>query len=81
MRTRHSQSFKIRAVEKALNRAQGITLTEIIDELGIGRSTLSKWVRDARNNDLENPAGGGILSSRKKKIEKRPQDWSSGGTA
>ncbi len=76
MRTRHSQSFKIRAVEKALNRAQGITLTEIIDELGIGRSTLSKWVRDARNNDLENPAGDGILNSRKKKIEKRPQDWS-----
>lgn len=78
MRTRHSQSFKIRAVEKALNRADGITLNEIIDELGIGRSTLSKWVRDARNNDLENLTGGGILSSRNKKKEKRPQDWSLG---
>jgi len=76
MRTIHSQSFKIRAVEKALNRANGITLNEIVDELGIGRSTLSKWVREARNNDLENPVGSGILSTRKKKKEKRPQDWS-----
>jgi len=76
MGTRHSQSFKMRAVEKALNRADGITLNEIIDELGIGRSTLSKWVRDARNDDLESFTGGGILSSRNKKKEKRPQDWS-----
>lgn len=76
MRTRHSQSFKMRAVEKALNRADGTTLTEIIDELGIGRSTLSKWVRDARNNELGKLTGSGILSSRKKKKEKRPQDWS-----
>jgi transposase-like protein len=66
----------MRAVEKALNRAKGITLNEIIDDLGIGRSTLSKWVRDARKNGLENPAGGEIVSSRNKKKEKRPQDWS-----
>ncbi len=70
MRTRHSQSFKIRAVEKALNRADGMTLNEIIEELGIGRSTLSKWMRDARNNNLES-----TLSSHNKKKEKRPQDW------
>lgn len=76
MRTIHSQSFKIRAVEKALNRANGVTLNEIVDDLGIGRSTLSKWVRDARNNVLENHAGGETLSSRNKKKEKRPQDWS-----
>jgi len=72
MRTKHSASFKIRAVEKALNRANGITLNTIIDELGIGRSTLTKWVRDARYNKLENLTGGGTLSSRN---EKRPQDW------
>ena len=78
MRTKHSQSFKMRAVEKALNRGAGITLNEIIEELGIGRSTLSKWMKDAKNNELENLTGGGILSSRNKKKEKRPQDWSLG---
>ncbi len=76
MRTIHSESFKMRAVEKALSRANGITLNEIVDDLGIGRSTLGKWVREARKNGLENHAGGGRLSSRKQKKEKRPQDWS-----
>ena len=75
MSTRHTQSFKMQAVEKALSRAAGITLKEIVDELGIGRSTLEKWVRDARNNDLEYIPEGEILSSRNKNKEKRPQDW------
>jgi len=76
MSTRHTQSFKIQAVEKALSRAAGITLKEIVDELGIGSSTLGKWMKEARNNDLESPAGGGILRSSDKRREKRPQDWS-----
>ena len=76
MSARHTQSFKMQAVEKALSRAAGITLKEIVDELGIGSSTLGKWMRDARNNDLESTAGGGILMSSDKRKEKRPQDWS-----
>ncbi len=75
MSTRHTQSFKMQAIEKALSRAAGVTLKEIVDELGIGRSTLEKWMRDARNNDLECPAGDGILLSSGKRREKRPQDW------
>ncbi len=75
MSTRHTPSFKMQAVEKALSRAAGITLKEIVDELGIGSSTLGKWMRDARNNDLECTAGGGILMSSDKRREKRPQDW------
>ncbi len=75
MSTRHTQSFKMQAVEKALSRAAGITLKEIVDELGIGSSTLGKWMRDARNNGLECVRDGEILSSRNKKKEKRPQDW------
>jgi len=76
MSTRYTQSFKMQAVEKALSRAAGITLKEIVDELGIGRSTLEKWMRDARNNDLESTEGGGILMSGNKRRERRPQDWS-----
>lgn len=75
MSTRHTQSFKMQAVERALSRAAGITLKEIVDKLGIGSSTLGKWMRDARNNDLESTAGGGILISSDKRREKRPQDW------
>ena len=76
MSARHTQSFKMQAVEKAFSRAAGVTLKEIVDELGIGSSTLGKWMRDARNNDLESTAGGGILMSSDKRKEKRPQDWS-----
>ncbi len=76
MSTRHTQSFKMQAVEKALSRAAGITLKEIVDELGIGSSTLGKWMRAARNNDLECTSDDGTLMSSGKRREKRPQDWS-----
>ena len=75
MSTKHTQSFKMQAVEKALNRANGVTLNGIVEELGIGRSTLGKWVRDAKNNELECIADGETLKPRDKKQEKRPQDW------
>jgi transposase-like protein len=65
----------MQAVEKALSRSAGTTLKEIVDELGIGSSTLGKWMRDARNNDLECTTGDGILMSSDKRREKRPQDW------
>ena len=76
MSTIFSQSFKNRAVQKALNRAPGITLNSIIDEFGISRSTLTKWVRDARNTNLGNPRDGGVMSPDQHQNEKRPQDWS-----
>ncbi|HIG64928.1 MAG TPA: IS3 family transposase, partial [Methyloprofundus sp.] len=43
MRARFTQSFKIQAVEKALERACDVSLKEIADDLGIGQSTLGKW--------------------------------------
>jgi transposase-like protein len=72
----YTQSFKIQAVEKALNRANGISLKTIVDELGMGYSTLAKWMRDAKNNKLEYAENGHNLMSNGRKIEKRPQDWS-----
>ncbi|HIL78536.1 MAG TPA: hypothetical protein EYG48_06480, partial [Methylococcales bacterium] len=44
MRARFTQSFKIQAVEKALERACDVSLKEIADDLGIGQSTLGKWI-------------------------------------
>jgi transposase-like protein len=75
MSTGYTQSFKIQAVEKALRRSSGVTLKEIVEELGIGRSTLGKWLKQARNNELECITEGEILSSCNKRREKRPQDW------
>ena len=42
MRARFTQSFKIQAVEKALERANGVTVKDIADDLGVGHSTLGK---------------------------------------
>jgi transposase-like protein len=70
MRNKFTQSFKIQAVEKALNRSDGITLEEVAKELGIGHSTLGKWIIKSRKNELESS------SLRTMTKEKRPQDFS-----
>lgn len=76
MRARYTPSFKQQAVEKALSRADGTTLAEITDSLGIGHSTLQKWLAKARGQEIgahlkhDNASIGGVRK------EKRPQDWS-----
>ena len=49
MRAKFTQSFKIQAVEKALNRSSITSLREVADCLGVGLSTLDKWVVKSRN--------------------------------
>ena len=76
MSSRYNESFKRQAVEKALSRSEGATLAEVSDLLGIGHSTLQKWIvkfgRQQPGSDLDrdNTSIGGV------KKEKRPQDWS-----
>jgi transposase-like protein len=75
MRASFTQSFKIQAVEKALSRPAGVTLNEIAAVLGIGQSTLGKWIIKAKHQGFESTShsrtiGTGIMTS-----EKRPQDW------
>lgn len=74
MRARFNQSFKLQAVEKALSREPGINLSDIAKSLGIGHSTLSKWICKSRNQTLvqtsdTNATVSGMV------LEKRPQDW------
>lgn len=73
MRVRFSKSFKIQAVEKALNRSNTTILKEVADSLGVGRSTLDKWIVKSRNREFET-----VSSNERDKMtqEKRPQDWS-----
>lgn len=76
MSARYNESFKRQAVEKALSRVEGTSLAEISDLLGIGHSTLQKWIVKSRKQqsgsdlDHDNAGIGGV------KKEKRPQDWS-----
>ena len=76
MRARYNQSFKNQAVEKALNRSGVTTLKEVADSLGVGQSTLNKWMVKSRNQEFEpvtdtENSGLNLMSK-----EKRPQDWS-----
>ncbi len=70
MGIRHTQSYKIQAVEKALSRSPQTSLQEIADSLGVGYSTLGKWISKSRKHELE------YIDPLMKTKEKRPQDWS-----
>ena len=67
MSQKFTQAFKIQAVEKALIRTEGVSVLEIAESLGVGYSTLQKWIVKSKNNEFE-PAEP-ITK------EKRPQDW------
>ena len=63
-----TQEFKVQSVDKAFSRRPDQTLNKIADDLGVGYSTLQKWIRLARQNKLESPKT--IMSK-----EQSPQDW------
>ncbi len=67
MSQKFTQAFKIQAVEKALNRAERISVLEIAESLGVGYSTLQKWIVKSKNHEFE--------PSQPMTKEKRPQDW------
>jgi len=71
MRSKFTQSFKIQAVEKALNRTSDVSLSDIVDVLGVGYSTLTKWITQSRNQEFEPVSDSSTMIT-----EKRPQDWS-----
>jgi transposase-like protein len=72
MRTRFTQSFKIQAVEKVLERANDVSVKNIANDLGVGYSTLDKWVALARQQKLEPIQDNDVPRMTK---DKRPQDW------
>jgi transposase-like protein len=76
MRARYNEWFKRQAVEKALSRSDGTTLVEITDSLGIGESTLHKWMVKSRNQQLGSSTAHDSASIGGVRKEKRPQDWS-----
>jgi len=76
MTAKFTQSFKLQAVEKALNRSDGTSLETVAASLGVGYSTLQKWMAKSRNHELESDMNTELLSAPYLTKEKRPQDWS-----
>jgi transposase-like protein len=76
MKARFTQSFKIQAVEKALSCPEETSLKEIAENLGVGYSTLGKWIAKANNQELETVSDETLSSFSRMPKERRPQDWS-----
>jgi transposase len=76
MKAKFSESFKVQAVEKALNPANRSSQKELSEELGIGYSTLQKWIRQSREQVLVIEGESEAINKRVMMKEKRPQDWS-----
>ena len=76
MRAKFSQSFKIQAVEKALNPDIMTSQKDLSEALGIGYSTLQKWIRQSREQVFDIQSESVAINARAMMKEKRPQDWS-----
>lgn len=50
MSIKHSEDFKLEAVRIALS--SGLSRAQIAGDLGVGKSTLSKWISRYRPSDL-----------------------------
>ena len=76
MRAQFTQSFKIQAVEKVLGRAEGVGILAIANALGVGYSTLQKWIAKSRDHEFESVLSGESSHLPTTTSEKRPGDWS-----
>ena len=72
MSVKYSQSFKTQAVEKALSRPEGTGIKQIADSLGVGYSTLERWIVQSRNQGFEPATDSTLITP---PTQKRPHDW------
>lgn len=72
MSVKFTEAFKIQAIQKALNRPAGSNIKDVADSLGVGFSTLTRWIRQAKNHEFEMASEAELKMTSN---EKRPQDW------
>jgi transposase-like protein len=74
MKKQPRKSFIMNVVEKALNRTNQNqeTLAQIAEQVGIGYSTLTRWMLDAKQGKLTKEPMAALAK------EKRPWDWTAG---
>lgn len=75
--SRYNQEFKVQSVEKVLSRKSDQTVKTIAKDLGVGYSTLQRWIQLANNNILEKPEAPMPNKATSNLSEKSPQDWNS----
>jgi len=76
MSTRYTKSFKIQAIEKALNRSEVTSVSEVARSLEIVPSTLHTWITQSKAQEFESVNNDETFGLNKMTKEKRPQDWS-----
>ncbi len=69
MNNRYNASFKEQSVQKVLATSRSISVKQLASNLGVGYSTLQKWVAQSRTQQINKH------SSQDMNKEKRPQDW------
>lgn len=75
MTTKFTTEFRQNAVRKALMRSPDIKLKSMAKDLNIGYSTLQKWIRLSKLNQL-NPLNSSSEFAMPVTKEQRPSDWS-----
>jgi len=65
MGKKYSETFKRRAIEKALTRSANVSILQIANDMGVARGTLYDWLLKSSKEVTSNH----VLR------EKRPQDW------
>ncbi len=71
MSVKYSHSFKLQAVEKALSRPEGTGIKYIAETLGVGYSTLERWIVESRKQSFESTTDPTSRAT----TQKRAQDW------
>ncbi len=75
MRARFTPSFKIQAVGKALRCPEGTSVREVAATLGVGYSTLNRWIAQSRNQEVGTVQKDELAKTTRMTKERRPQDW------
>jgi len=65
MGKKYSETFKNRAIEKALTRSAGVSILQVANDMGVARGTLYHWLLNSSKQ----------VTSNHNLREKRPQDW------
>ena len=63
----HNEEFKREAVRMALT--SGLKRRQVASDLGVGHSTLSKWIKNSRPSDLP-PAADIVLAKENERLRK-----------
>ena len=76
MRARFTPSFKIQAVGKALRCPEGTSVRVVAETLGVGYSTINRWIAQSRNQEFGTVLTNEELAKTSRMTkERRPQDW------